>query len=152
MILIGRLPKSGKSTLTLAIKDAFWLSHFPVNNPKYWVYNEAGTDKGKLNLWLYCNDSFYQRGGGREVDHNRMNQSIHSTHSRFSPEGEPDRTVTIVEGHRVFQNEQLVRQSSILIWVHSPRQSRRLRHKNKSFSDEEWSQKCVIERRYFDSS
>ena len=102
--------------------------------------------------WLYCNDSFYQRGGGREVDHNRMNQSIHSTHSRFSPEGEPDRTVTIVEGHRVFQNEQLVRQSSILIWVHSPRQSRRLRHKNKSFSDEEWSQKCVIERRYFDSS
>ena len=117
-----------------------------VNNPKYWVYNEAGSDQGKFNLLLYCNDNFYLRGGGTEVDHNRMNQSIHSIHARFAPEGEPDRTVTIVEGHRVFQNEQVVCQSSILIWVHSPLhlQSRRLRQNDKSFTDEEWSQNVAL--------
>ena len=102
MILISGLPKAGESSITAAVKDAFALKFCKVANKKYSLYNDTGTELGKFNLLHFCNDSFYSSGAVTKIDHDRMNQSISSIHARFAPEGQPDRTVTIVEGHRVF--------------------------------------------------
>ena len=92
------------------------------------------------------NDSFYSAEG---IDHTRMTQSVASIHQRWA-DPEEDRTLTIIEGHRVFQNLALVRQAHLLVWIHCPRQVRRARY-SVGFNDSDWTQKCNDEKSYLDS-
>ena len=147
MILISGFPNAGKSSIVTALKNCIRLeTHCKIQNKKYWLYNESGSESCKFHFIHITNDSFYS---GDDIDHTRMTQSVSSIHDRWA-KGNVDRTLTVAEGHRVFLNESLVRSSCIHIWIHTLRQIRRTRYKT-GFNDSDWFQKCHIEEKYLES-
>ena len=59
--------------------------------------------------------------------------------------------VTFVEGHRIFENEELINQAALLIWIHTPSQVRKMRSPAcKSKSDAEWASQLRSEVEYFE--
>ena len=95
------------------------------------------------HLLHYTNDSF-RVGNTSEIDHGALNQSIFSMTSKFQ------HVVTFVEGHRVFENEDLINQAALLVWIHSPSQVRKLRSPAcKHKSSDEWASQMRSEAEYF---
>ena len=145
IILVGGFSNAGKSSLVESISTAFGLKRWTGHpNKKVWISNETGSNRNSMrHLLHYTNDSF-RVGSTAEINHSGLNQSI------FSMTGKFQHSVTFVEGHRIFDNEDLIEQAAFLIWIHTPSQTRKVRSPaSKSKSMDEWNVQLQEEVAYF---
>ena len=145
IILIGGFSNAGKSSLVESITTAFGLKRWTGHpNKKVWISNESGQERNSMrHLLHYTNDSF-RVGSTAEINHSGLNQSI------FSMTGKFQHVVTFVEGHRIFDNEDLIEQAALFIWIHTPSQTRKVRSPaSKAKSMDEWNVQLREEVAYF---
>ena len=145
IVVVGGFSNAGKSSLVEAVATAFgskrWYKH---PNKRVWISNESGQESNSMrHLLRYTNDSF-PIGATSDIDHGAMSQSILSMTSKFK------HVVTCVEGHKIFENEDLIDQAAVLVWIHTPRQVRKQRSPaSKQKCPEQWASQMSSEAEYF---
>ena len=139
LIIISGHPNAGKSTVTAELIQLFQLYKTKHSNRYVWLFTDTGNVKTATRTLLnFTNDTFWTKD---QIDFQRLIQSYEDIKRNYSP-----KAITVIEGHRMFLCKDLIPKCYLLVWLHTPHKTRRLR--GKRISDQEWNQKLANEVQY----
>ena len=139
LIILSGHPNSGKSAVIEELVGLFQLYKTKCSSKSVWLFTDTGDVKtAKRTLLHFTNDSFWNKDQ-TQIDFQRLIQSYESIKANHSP-----KAITVIEGHRMFMCTDLIPKCYLLIWLHTPHKTRRLR--GKRVPNHEWNRKfseCV---------
>ena len=139
LIIISGHPNAGKSTVTAELIQLFQLYKTKHSNRYVWLFTDTGDVKTATRTLLhFTNDTFWTKD---QIDFPRLIQSYEDIKRNYNP-----KAITVIEGHRMFLCRDLIPKCYLLVWLHTPHKTRRLR--GKRVSDQEWNQKLSKEIQY----